>query len=288
VDDAVHHLAVQPGIRQQRVGAEAAVLHQLGDGLDSLHRCNLSPGAAFTTHKQTIPGRIESRARAHPPLRRAGVFVLMGGRAEPLGEEVAVKAVMPIVPQDVLAVRKRTGADRFDEMWDGVLHMPPMPNFDHQDLEGELEMYLRLRWARPRGCWIGHQINVAPPGGWPDNYRVPDLVLLTPERFGINRNEYFEGAPDVVVEIHSPGDETYEKLPFYEELGVPEVWVIHRDSKEPEVYVLKRRRYKKQSAGRGGWLRSPGTGIELRASGSGKLAVRLAGDESTREDLPPD
>ncbi|MGE3803812.1 MAG: hypothetical protein AB7K24_03950 [Gemmataceae bacterium] len=37
-----------------------------------------------------------------------------------------------------------------------------------------------------------------------------------------------------------PGDETYDKLPFHEELGVPEVWVIHRDTKLPEIHVLKR------------------------------------------------
>jgi Uma2 family endonuclease len=203
-------------------------------------------------------------------------------------KEIAVKAVMPIVLPDVQALRKHTGADRWDEMWDGVLHMPPMPNFDHQDLEGALQVYLVLHWGRPRKARVLHQINLAPPGGWPDDFRVPDLVLLTPERFGINRNEYFEGAPEVVVEIHSPGDETYEKLPFYQELGVPEVWIIDRDSKEPEIHVLKRRRYKKQPAGREGWVRSPGTGIELRASGSGKLAVRLAGDESSREDLPLD
>ena len=200
-----------------------------------------------------------------------------------------MKAVMPIVLPDVQALRKTTGADRYDEVWDGVLHMPPMPNREHQDLAGELETWLRLRWARPRKAKVYREINLAAPGGWPDgNYRIPDLLLLTPERFHIDRNEYFEGAPDVVVEIYSPGDESYEKLPFYQDLGVPEVWVIDRDSKEPEVYVLKRRRYKKQSAGRGGWVRSPGTGIELRASGSGKLTVRLAGDESTREDLPPD
>jgi Uma2 family endonuclease len=213
----------------------------------------------------------------------------MGRSTEADREEVAVKAVMPIVLPDVLALRKRTGADRWDEMWDGVLHMPPMPNRDHQDLGGELETWLRLHWARPNKAKVYHEINVAAPGGWPDeNYRIPDLVLLTPERFHIDRNEYFEGAPDVVVEIYSPGDETYEKLPFYRDLGVPEVWIIHRDTKEPEVYVLKRRRYKQQAAGRDGWVRSPATGIEMRAGPPGKLAVRLAGDESTREDLPPD
>lgn len=199
-----------------------------------------------------------------------------------------MKAVMPEVPPDILAWRKRTGADRWDEMWEGVLHMPPMPNREHQDLEGSMETYLRVHWARPRRCRVYHQINLASPGGWPNNYRIPDLLLLSPERFGIDHNEYFEGAPDVVVEIRSPGDESYDKFGFYADLGVPEVWIINRDSKEPEIYVLQAGRYEQQTAGADGWVLSLVTGIELRAGRPGKLAMRLAGNEGTREDLPGD
>ena len=50
-----------------------------------------------------------------------------------------MRAVMPEVPPDILAWRKRTGADMWDEMWEGVLHMAPMPNREHQDLEGAME-----------------------------------------------------------------------------------------------------------------------------------------------------
>jgi Uma2 family endonuclease len=195
---------------------------------------------------------------------------------------------MPEVPPDILAWRKRTGADMWDEMWEGVLHMAPVPNRAHQDLEWAMETYLRLRWARPRGNRVYHEINLAAPGGWPNNYRIPDLLLLTPERFGIDHNEYFEGAPDVVVEIHSPGDESYEKLDFYAQLGVPEVWIIERDRKAPEVYVLRAGRYMQRAAGLEGWGLSDVTGIELSLGPPGKLAMRLAGDDSTREDLPED
>lgn len=199
-----------------------------------------------------------------------------------------MKGVMPIIPPELLAHRKLTGAYRWDEMWDGVLHMQPLPHLAQQDLEAEMEMYLRLRWAPGRGAKAYHQINVARPGGWPNDYRIPDLVILLPPRFAIDRNEYFEGGPDVVVEIHSPDDEAYEKLPFYARLGVPEVWIIHRDTKEPEIHVLKRGRYKKQAARADGWLRSPGTGVELRVGRPGKLAVRLAGDDASRQELPGD
>lgn len=199
-----------------------------------------------------------------------------------------MKAVMPTLLPDVAAWRRHNGGDRWDEMWDGVLHMPPMPNRFHQDLEGSLETYLRQMWA-PLSKWkVYHQINVASIGGWTKDYRVPDLVLLSPARFAIDRNEYFEGAPDVVVEIHSPGDEAYEKMDFYADLGVREVWIIHRDTCRPEVHALKRGRYGKRRAGASGWLLSAATGIELAAGKPGKLAIRLKGDAKSRRDLPED
>ena len=166
--------------------------------------------------------------------------------------------------------------------------MAPSPNREHQDLEWAMETYLRLRWARPRRARVYHQINLTPPGGWPDNYRIPDLVLLSPGRFDIDRNEYFEGAPDVVVEIRSPGDESYDKLAFYAQLGIPEVWIINRDSKEQEIYALQAGRYERRAANAAGWVLSMATGIELRAGQPGKLAIRLAGDERTHEELPED
>jgi Uma2 family endonuclease len=199
-----------------------------------------------------------------------------------------MKAVMADVSEAILKHRKLTGADRYDEMWEGVLHMPPMPNRFHQDLNWALETFLRLVWMPTREARVHHDVNVTPADGWPNNYRAPDLVILLPERFAIDHNEYFEGGPNVVVEIHSPGDEAYDKLPFYADLRVAEVWIIDRDTCEPELYHLKRNRYKKKSASADGWLRSAETGIELRQGEGKKLAIRLAGDETSRQDLPPD
>ncbi len=197
-----------------------------------------------------------------------------------------MKAVMPSVPPDILEWRKRTGADRWDEVWEGVLHMGPTPNYDHQELEGSLETYLRIRWARPRKAKVVHNLNLASPRGWPKNFRIPDLMLLTPDRFFVDKNEYFEGAPNVVVEIQSPGDESEEKLPFYLHLGVPEVWMIDRDTKEPSILALEEGSYQKVRPGSEGWIPSRESGLELRRGRPGKLEIRLQGDESTREELP--
>jgi len=197
-----------------------------------------------------------------------------------------MKAVMSTVPPDVLAWRKRTGADRFDEMWEGVLHMVPTPNREHQDLEYALEYWLRKHWAPRREGKVYHQINVASPGGWPDNYRIPDVVLLTPDRLAVDKNEYFEGGPDVVVEIRSPHDETDEKLPFYCDIGVKEVWIIHRDTKACEIHVAEEGKPRKGAPDPDGWWRSAATGVEMRPGEPGKIVLRLEGDDSTAEALP--
>lgn len=197
-----------------------------------------------------------------------------------------MKAVIAEIPPQTLAWRKRTGNDRFDEMWEGVLHMAPAPSLSHQDILTDMYVWLRLRWARPRGNRVNLQVNLASPAGWPNNYRVPDLVLLTPDRFEIGHDVYLEGAPTVVVEIRSPGDETMEKLPFYATLGVPEVWVVDRDTRQPELHVLCHGQYEKQSPGADGWLRSAATGVCLRAEGENRLALQIADDEATRQLLP--
>ena len=197
-----------------------------------------------------------------------------------------MKGVLPEIPQHILDWRKKTGADRWDEMWEGVLHMPPMPSRKHQDFEGELETWLRIYWARPKGNRVFHNVNLASIGGWPGDYRVPDLVLLTPDCFHIDYDEYFEGPPTAVVEIRSPGDESLEKLPFYAKLGVPETWVIDRDTKSPTIYRLVGDDYEPQLADTHGWIRSIATGISLRAEGEGRLAIQLTGDPGTCRLLP--
>ena len=120
-----------------------------------------------------------------------------------------MRGVMSIVPEHIIEWRKRTGMWQRDEIWEGVLHMSPEPDREHQDFEGSLEAWLRLNWARPRRSKVYHRINLALPGAgaeWIHNFRIPDLVLLTRDRFSIDFRTHFEGGPEVVVEIRSPND----------------------------------------------------------------------------------
>lgn len=201
-----------------------------------------------------------------------------------------MRAVITVMPKHWLEERKNSEAAQWDEMWNGVLHMPPMPNGMHLDFEGDLRDYLKRWWAKPNGGLVRFETNLTTPedeAAWTLNYRIPDLVLVDRARLHIDKNTYMAGAPLVVVEIRSPGDETYDKFPFYAGLGVPEVWVFDRDTKVPEVHVLGPGPvYQPLPAGPDGWVRSPATGVEFRATGTGKLGIRIGTDPATAAELP--
>ena len=77
------------------------------------------------------------------------------------GAPPPMKAVFLDVPHSLLDERRKTGADRWDEVWDGVLHLVPSPTIEHQDLEGALEAWLRRYWVPRSGGRVHHQVSVA-------------------------------------------------------------------------------------------------------------------------------
>src|SRR5262245_4553611 len=193
--------------------------------------------------------------------------------AIPVVRRVGMRAVIADMPKRWLAEHASSEAAQWDEMWDGELHMPPMPNRMHQYLERDLMNYMMKWWALPVGGQVTHQVNLTTPEDehdWINNYRIPDLVVLPPDRFHIDKGEYMAGAPLVCIEVYSPCDESYQKLPFYAGLGVPEVWIIARDSKEIDLYVLQPDgSYAEHSSGTDSWVRSPATGVEFRPTPEG-------------------
>jgi Uma2 family endonuclease len=176
-----------------------------------------------------------------------------------------MRAILVHVSDEQLAHRRSLGLDRWDEMWEGVLHMTPAPNVEHQRILDELIAFLRpLLKRRARGTLVSG-INVFREGGRSDDYRIPDLTFVSAGRERVLHDDGVRGeGPDAVVEIRSPEDETYEKLPFYAGLGVAEVIVVHRDSKAPELYRLAGAQYVAVQEDPGGWLRSERLGVRLR------------------------
>jgi Uma2 family endonuclease len=189
------------------------------------------------------------------------------------------------LPENILEARRRAGGDQWDELWDGELHMVPIATVIHREIESLLTFWLHKHWAEPNGCRAYWQINVSEPDAWPKNYRIPDVVMYTPERFDRDRNEYFNGGPDAVVEIHCPDDEAYEKLGFYAKVGVREVWIIDRDSRFVQIFEFDGEVCHARQPDAEGWITSLVAGAEMRTE-DGKLAIQLIGRPETLIRLP--
>lgn len=71
--------------------------------------------------------------------------------------------------------------------------------------------------------------------------REPDLIFIAENRLYNLKPTYFEGAPDLVVEITSPESfarDRGEKYVEYEAAGVKEYWLIDPDRRQAEFYRL--------------------------------------------------
>jgi Uma2 family endonuclease len=136
------------------------------------------------------------------------------------------------VPQALLEERRARGADRWDEMWEGELHMVPPPSEQHQALGTKLVRAL-APLAEARGLEARYETGLFRPDVEND-YKVPDQLYARPE-FRSERG--FEGRASLVVEILSPNDETYAKLDWYASVGVGEVLVIDPATRGVELFA---------------------------------------------------
>ncbi len=68
----------------------------------------------------------------------------------------------------------------------------------------------------------------------------PDIIVVCDEE-KLKDNRSVDGAPELVVEILSPGNtstETKYKFDLYEENGVLEYWIVYPEYKQIHVYLL--------------------------------------------------
>jgi Uma2 family endonuclease len=168
-----------------------------------------------------------------------------------------VRTLLPNPPPPEFGVlleeRRRLGNDRFDEVWDGVLHVNPAPQLRHGALVMRLAVVLEPL-ARRAGLVLSDPFNL----GTPADYRIPDAGLV---RDG--RNRLFIDTAALAVEVLSPNDETWAKLPFYAAHEVDEVLIVDPDTRAVH------------------WLARAGDGYEpiersgLIELGSAELAARI-------------
>ncbi len=196
------------------------------------------------------------------------------------------RAAMTSVLREIVEERRRRGIDRWDEVWEGVLHMSPGPAHEHTRVTIEAIAFLQPLVKR-KGLGFLSQTNVRKRGSGAANYRVPDLCFVSKARAAILADGWLDGGPDVVFEVHSPGDDTYEKFDFYAEVGVDYIVVIHRDTKRVEVYRRSDEpRMKPVAPGADGWIAVEPLTIALRTvrrpDGAGAIEVRDLADPALR------
>ena len=125
------------------------------------------------------------------------------------------------------------------EIVDGVLYMTPSPTEWHQTVAGRI---FRLLAAHVEDNGLG-RVYIAPLDVELAPYVVvqPDiLVILNENRDRITMSRII-GAPDVVVEVTSPGTAAYdrrEKQDAYARAGVPEYWIVDPSAQTVDVLVL--------------------------------------------------
>lgn len=131
------------------------------------------------------------------------------------------------------------------EVVNGVLYMSPSPNVRHQAIVGEIFAYLR-DFVRSGG--LG-RVFMAPLDVELSEGNVVQpavFVVLKQHRDRIRTNRIV-GAPDLVVEIASPGTARHDqhaKLDAYVSASVPKYWVVNPDTQTVKVLRLENRVYR--------------------------------------------
>lgn len=172
-----------------------------------------------------------------------------------------------------LEERRRLGHDRFDEVWDGVLHVVPSPTATHQRFERALERIL-TPLVEPLGLEIFRNLDLLDRESPEANCRQPDLSIVSPNDV---RERGIDGHAELVIEIRSRNDESYEKIPFYERCKIPEYWIVDPVTRAFEVFVLRRGKYVLAKPHEDGTVVAPRFALRLRVVDGPKLRIAWAG-----------
>lgn len=128
------------------------------------------------------------------------------------------------------------------EIIDGELHVTSAPHVWHQLVVGNVSTALNV-WSDQ----TGHGVTIPGPGiiFSPTDVVIPDVVWVRRDRFPglLGEDGRLHGAPDLAVEVLSPGTANVErdrvtKRQHYGCWGVREYWIIDRFARTIEIYRL--------------------------------------------------
>ncbi|MDZ7288988.1 MAG: Uma2 family endonuclease [candidate division KSB1 bacterium] len=126
------------------------------------------------------------------------------------------------------------------EIIDGELYMSPAPTLGHQRTIRRF-LFVIEGFLQENPCG---EVFQAPTDIILSDIDVlqPDIVFITKEKFDILTRENVQGAPDLVIEVLSPGTEKRDrtiKLKTYSKFGVREYWMANEEQETVEVWRRK-------------------------------------------------
>jgi Uma2 family endonuclease len=139
-----------------------------------------------------------------------------------------------------LARRRALDQDRSDEVWEGDYHVVPAPHPWHSHIDSQLGRLLGPP-ADAAGLVGLSEFNL---GTSVDDFRVPDSGYVR----GEVPDQVFVPTAAIVVEILSPGDETWEKFPFFARHGVEELCIVDPPDRRVRWFALAGDAYEETAA----------------------------------------
>jgi Uma2 family endonuclease len=130
------------------------------------------------------------------------------------------------------------------EIANGVLLLAPSSTGPHQDTIGEVIFHLRSHVKLP-GLGLVSQAPFIVELSSKDVFQ-PDIFVVMNAHFDRVQENKVIGAPDLVVEVSSPGTVAFDRLTkydTYERAGVPEYWIVNLDRRTVEIVVLEYAKY---------------------------------------------
>lgn len=129
------------------------------------------------------------------------------------------------------------------QLLDGKLTHMPSPTELHQAIVQNISLFLGL-FVRKHKLGI---VRFAPLDVHLDEANIvqPNILFLSNERADL-RQKFIMGAPDLMVEILSPGTQKIDrkkKLAKYEQHGVLEYWIVDPKKKQVEMYFAEGKKF---------------------------------------------
>lgn len=201
----------------------------------------------------------------------------------------AVESVLildPAMIQSLMDAREISRSDRYDEVWDGRLVVPPMPNNEHSRLVMKFcEAFSAVvDWDRGDEALPGG--NLSDREKWKSNYRVPDAIVVLASGTCEDRDTHWYGGPALVLEILSPGEKKFAKFDFYAGIGTREVLIVDRKPWSVELFRLVESKLVSaglSTAEKPNWIASESLPLKFRLlSGKARPMIEVVHAEDAR------